>query len=169
MTQFQIFLVLVSTVLFMLVAVLSWVRTRRHTVLAFELLGLGVVLLFLHIVFDFTAPLILFGPPKGVLIGISYAFVLLGMAAQYLFTLSEKPKRSRRFDIWALLKPFLISPIVFLPLVGLVSRSQAETLSERDVFVWANAFQNGFFWRVIYERLQKSSARASLSGTPGSE
>jgi hypothetical protein len=50
-----------------------------------------------------------------------------------------------------LLKPLCVSPIVLLPLLGTLQG--AMTLEPIQVLSFCLlSFQNGFFWRVIFER-----------------
>lgn len=83
------------------------------------------------------------------LIAVVFVCILLGMAARYVFYLRGK------FKWRSFLKPFLISPMVFFPLLGTIPfGNQIEPIQ------WISfallAFQNGFFWRVVFERAKKS-------------
>jgi len=84
-------------------------------------------------------------------VGIMFVCTLLGIAARYYHELGEKEKLSwRRF-----LKPLLISPIVLLPLMGsMQGTSDLEPIQLISFGILA--FQNGFFWRVVFERARKS-------------
>jgi hypothetical protein len=87
------------------------------------------------------------GLPWG-LIGLLYLALIAGMAAQYAFLKSPRA----RFRWPAFLKPFLASPVVFLPLLGSLE-DQLDggpwTLS-RLMLVFV-AFQNGFFWKTFFD------------------
>ncbi len=80
------------------------------------------------------------------------------MMAQYFFDFWGRPKEARQFDIAAFCKPFFISPLVFLPMLGLIPDTSEPAIGNRHFFVWLNAFQNGFFWTVVYEKVQQRFA-----------
>lgn len=81
------------------------------------------------------------------MIGLVFFCILLGMAARYFFYLKSA------FSWSALLKPICVSPIVLLPLLGtLEDASQLRALQVVSFCILA--FQNGFFWRVVFERAQ---------------
>ncbi len=75
---------------------------------------------------------------------IMFVFVLFGMAANYFFYL-RGPFLWRSF-----VRPLLVSPMVLLPLVGTVeNRSDVESV--QLICLACLAFQNGFFWRTVFE------------------
>jgi CDP-diglyceride synthetase len=81
------------------------------------------------------------------MIGLIFACIVAGMAARYFFYLK------RDFAWSSLLKPLCVSPIVLLPLVGtLQDAAKLEALQVLSFCLLA--FQNGFFWRVVFERAQ---------------
>ncbi len=92
MTRFVIFLVLSSAALFFVTALYQWIRTRRHVLFLLEASGLVIILVVLHVLFDFSNPIIIFGPPNAVLILVSYVWLLAGMGAQYFFELWGQPR-----------------------------------------------------------------------------
>jgi hypothetical protein len=153
MTELSTFLVLVSAALFAVTAVYDWIRTRRHLLFLFEVAGIVATVLALNVLFNLATPIVSFGTGDRLLIAFSFAAVVSGMGAQYLFEHWNKPRHRRRFDLPSFIKPFLISPIIFLPVLGLIPDDLKE-LSRRDIFVCLNAFQNGFFWRVIYDKVE---------------
>jgi len=82
------------------------------------------------------------------LIGLLYLALVAGMAAQYAFLKSPRA----RFHWTVFLKPFLASPIVFLPLLAALEDQLAGgpwTLP-RLMLVFV-AFQNGFFWKTFFD------------------
>jgi hypothetical protein len=153
MSRFVTFLVLLSAALFVLIAAYSWLRTHRHSLFAAELAGVALVLGVLDRLFDFSSPIVSFGPGDRILILLAFMSMLAGIGAQYFFDLWNRPKPRRRFDLPSFLKAFLISPIVFLPVLGLIP-DELKEFSRREVFVCLNAFQNGFFWRVVYDKVE---------------
>ncbi len=73
-----------------------------------------------------------------------YLVMLLGMASKYLFDIiGDKPKKKLTFNKWQFIKPFLVSPIIFVTVYALVP----ENTSSLMIFVFA--FQNGFFWQTL--------------------
>jgi len=89
-----------------------------------------------------------------------YFFMLLGMAAQYLFSLFEKPKGKRlaEFDWGLFVAPVFASPIVFLPLLAALQNVDIEldkvTLPRLMVFLVA--FENGFFWKEYFDNRREA-------------
>ena len=158
MPRYVASLILLSAVVYILVSVVIRVRSGRYKLLLFEIAGVVVLLLIVHALFNLLEPVVSFGPPRHVMILLSYVFLLLGMAAQYLFDHWGKPEGSAQFKLTSFLQPFLISPIVFLPLLGLIPETSHGPIGEREFFVWINAFQNGFFWRVVYDKVQRQMA-----------
>ncbi|HZF13025.1 MAG TPA: hypothetical protein VFE33_29900 [Thermoanaerobaculia bacterium] len=74
-----------------------------------------------------------------------FVCILVGMAARYVFYLRG------RFSWMSFLKPLCVSPIVLLPLLGTLQGSAALEPIQVISFCLL-AFQNGFFWRVVFER-----------------
>ena len=114
-------------------------RMRRLLITVGMLAGFGLVL---HLTVGFPRPTHRFGPSEELLaVGIMLAGVLAGMAANYLFY-SKGPFVIREF-----IKPFVVSPIVLLPLLGAVAGAKLEAL--QFICFAILAFQNGFFWRRV--------------------
>ena len=73
--------------------------------------------------------------------------IALGMGARYYFYM-------RSFSWNGLLKPLVITPIVMMPLLGSVVG--ATEISDMQLVSYLFlAFQNGFFWRVVFEQAEK--------------
>ena len=81
-------------------------------------------------------------------IGIMFVCILLGIAAHYFFQLKGK------FSWRSFLKPFLISPIVLLPLIG-SAQGASNVESIQLISFGFLAFQNGFFWKEVVERAKR--------------
>lgn len=108
--------------------------------------ALGILFLVLHYVTGFPTPRELFGGASLLgAIGLMFLCVVLGMAARYAFYLHG------RFSWRSLLKPLCVSPIVLLPLLGSI-QTIAEIQAMHLVSFGILAFQNGFFWQVVFER-----------------
>ena len=86
-------------------------------------------------------------------IGLMFLCTMLGIMAHYVFYLKGK------FSWRAFLKPLVISPIVFLPLVGSVqSLTGLEPMQMISFAILA--FQNGFFWKEVFGRVEKKKKKA---------
>lgn len=90
-------------------------------------------------------------PPEGLpwgLIGLLYLAMLLGMAAQYVYLKSERA----RFRWHLFIKPILLSPVVFLPLLaGLQDHLNGGPWNLARLMLLFIAFQNGFFWKTLFD------------------
>lgn len=138
-----------------LLAVIDLVRTRRLGSFAGHLAVLALAFLVLWrstgfpIPADFRRQSFGAGDNPWPMISLVFVCILAGMAARYFFYLQS------RFTWSSLLRPVCVSPIVLLPLLGtLQDTDQLEALQVVSFCVLA--FQNGFFWRVVFERAQAS-------------
>ena len=83
-----------------------------------------------------------------------YGSMLLGMTAEYAYSLAERASRGEakvKFDTLTFLMPIFASPIVFIPLLtgGAFTRAR--------VMVYLVAFQNGFFWKQLFEQRRQAA------------
>ena len=81
---------------------------------------------------------------------VMYICVVLGTAANYYYNLKGA------FSWKSLARPVIVSPLVLLPLLGtLQGRSGLEGMQ----LIWFAllAFQNGFFWRVVFDRAKPTT------------
>ncbi len=70
--------------------------------------------------------------------------MLVGIASKYLFDLiGEKRRRRLAFNKWQFLRPFLVSPIIFLAILSQVP----ENIPAHMLFIIS--YQNGFFWQTL--------------------
>ena len=76
-------------------------------------------------------------------VGVMFAATSCGIIARYIFYLEKG-----QFSLLEFLKPFCISPIVLLPLIGSV-QATAEVNAMQLVSFVVLAFQNGFFWQAV--------------------
>jgi hypothetical protein len=95
-----------------------------------------------------------------------FFWMLLGMAANYLWELFKTDKKWSDIRLTQLLLPFFVSPLVFYSIWVLASKEQVAFVL---VLV---AFQNGFFWQVVLARagpvVQQLAASQSAEKTkPG--
>lgn len=75
-----------------------------------------------------------------------FALMLAGMTAQYMFNL----KKPSDFDLWEFVRPLWISVMVFAFFWLTLKPEDGITFA-----LGAGSFQNGFFWKVIFEGLQQ--------------
>jgi len=112
-----------------------------------ELLGLLLFLLLLSVATGFPTPVeqrAFGGSAAEWALSLIALGTVLGMAANYFFYL-------RRFSLWSFLRPFFVSPIIILPLLGTLDQTASYGLVQL-VSIFIIAFQNGFFWRTIFEK-----------------
>ncbi len=123
----------------------------RRTGIEFLVLLLAGILLHLSTGFPVPDNRIAFGgaSPAGALVVI-FAGSVLGMFARYFFYLRTE------FSWRAFLKPLCVSPILLLPILGLLQEGETYELLEL-LSLGFLAFQNGFFWRVIFERAKANA------------
>jgi hypothetical protein len=89
-------------------------------------------------------------PVSWMKVALLYASMLLGMVGQaYFFAKSDV-----RSDIGSVMKPFLASPIVFIPLASSYQSNllSAAPFALADLMILLVAFQNGFFWKAIFDK-----------------
>lgn len=131
--------------LFGLVIIIELIFSRavkRFVIQAVILVG---VIVFLKVTTGFPAPRVAFGGVTPVIaIGIMFVCTLIGIAAHYYYYMKGK------FAWRTFLKPFIISPIVLLPLIGSVQGTSGLEPIQMVSF-GILAFQNGFFWKEVFE------------------
>lgn len=110
-------------------------------------LGVAVSLLIVWLLNPFGS-LQSFGPSPIILILLMIISIVLGSVAEFIFSLGNKKIRWRE-----LIKPILISPLLLFPLIGLLQKAESlDTLA--SISLMLVAFQNGFFWRQMVEKLK---------------
>lgn len=75
---------------------------------------------------------------------IMFICVVLGIMARNIFYQRGK------FTLKSFLRPLVISPIVLLPLIGAL-QSSAEVEAIQLICLAILAFQNGFFWKTVFD------------------
>lgn len=75
-----------------------------------------------------------------------YCWMLLGMAANYLWDMINHDQRLGSIDQLRLMAPSLISPIVFYPIYSTLTGDVVKFAA------FLLAFQNGFFWQTVFKR-----------------
>jgi len=74
-----------------------------------------------------------------------YFVMLLGMAAKYFYDAIGE-ENTFTFHKWQLIKPVLVSPIVFAAVYSMFAAESSKAL------LLTFSFQNGFFWKTILDR-----------------
>jgi hypothetical protein len=97
-----------------------------------------------------------------------YLCMLLGMLCHYLFALFVTPKEHRApFDFPSFLAPIFASPIVFIPLLGALQSGPIDLaeLTVQKTMVFLVAFQNGFFWKELFDNQKRKAISGSRKGS----
>jgi len=96
------------------------VRSPRWPTLVLSLVGLFLYLFLLRLLFGFPVPHVQvvksstqsnFLPVAAAM----FVFMVLGMVAESFYHYFDTPAQTRRFDLGTFVKPFLVSPLVFMP------------------------------------------------------
>lgn len=143
------YLLIVFLGLFGLLIIIELVLYRAVTKFIIQTAILLAVIVVLNMTTGFPSVRLAFGGVTSIIIiGIMFLCTLLGIAGHYFYYLKGK-------IVWrTFLKPFIISPIVLLPLIGTVQKtSDAETV--QIISFGILAFQNGFFWREVFEHAKR--------------
>jgi uncharacterized membrane protein len=122
------------------------------------IVALILYLVLLHFAFGFPSLPTDFakGPETDVrpLVLALFVCMLLGMGAEYLYHYLDAKSEQRKFDWGSFLKPFLVSPLVFVPLAASLQSANVN-LSSFNIpllMLYLVAFENGFLWRGYFAR-----------------
>ena len=127
-----------------LLAELWLLRRPRYTVLQYAVLLL--VAIFFHLTTGFPIPAQSFGSETSIAVVASMAIcILLGMLSSFFFYRDGRGIRD-------CVKPLLVSPIILLPLLGLL-RDISDFEPITILSLCLISYQNGFFWKVVFKRL----------------
>jgi formate hydrogenlyase subunit 3/multisubunit Na+/H+ antiporter MnhD subunit len=80
--------------------------------------------------------------------------MVLGMGAEYLYHYLDSKPQETKFDWRTFVKPFLVSPMVFVPLAASLQNAKVD-LSSFNIpllMLFLVAFENGFLWRGYFTR-----------------
>src|ERR1039458_5927756 len=137
----------VCTVLYLALIVLDWVRSRSHQRFLLELLPLVALLILDVLIATAATGYLAFGAGTSPIafILVMFGSILLGVAARYIFYLRGK------FSWLDFAKPLCISPFLLAPLIP--SMQGSKDLQPWQIVSFALlAFQNGFFWQVVFAK-----------------
>jgi hypothetical protein len=99
-------------------------------------------------------------------IGFCYAAMMLGMIAEYGFAQAERRNRKLELDWMSFVMPVLASPIVFIPVLTLMTEAtMGGAFTRGKLMVYLVAFQNGFFWKSFFEQ-RRAEARIEIHTEP---
>jgi len=139
------YLLMIFLGLFGLFIVIELITSRSVKRFLVQAIILFVVIVILKTTTGFPATSRAFGGISPLnAIGVMFVCTLFGIAAHYFFHLKGK------FSWRTFLKPLVISPIVLLPLIGSVQGNTNIETFQLISFGFL-AFQNGFFWREVFE------------------
>lgn len=135
--------------IFVVLIFIDFLKYRRIKRLLIEAMILSLVVLILHLTTGFPESIKTFGSfnPESTIL-LMLVSVVLGMTANYFFHLKKG------FNWLTFIKPLFISPIVLLPLIGTVNETALQPVQLFSLMFIA--FQNGFFWKEVYNKAQKS-------------
>lgn len=170
---------LIATVIVAVCAtlLLVWVIWRHYSspkwsTLVLNLLGLVLYILLLRALFgfpNFESPQSK-GPQDNHFLAIAlamYVCMLVGMAAEYLYHYFEtSSSQPRKFELGTFVKPFLVSPLVFMPLAASLQGANQDfsNFDAPRLMVFLVAFENGFLWRGYFSRKMAESGQAATQG-----
>jgi len=148
----------------LLLALVRALRTRRF--LRFFIEGLCIIAftLLLRVLFGFPAPRLTIakGTSSDLAVGIAlFLCMVLGMLAQFVFDHLSVPQRERKRFEWGLfLSPLFASPVVFIPLLAAFQNADIDLthLTTARFMVFLVAFQNGFFWKEVFDKQRERLA-----------
>jgi hypothetical protein len=147
MSPFITYTLLVFMVAYGVVLLVELVATRSIRRFAIQAVLLGLVFVLLRATLNFPTPRQAFGGASLLsTVALMLVCTVLGMGAQSIFSMGES-----RWSWGGFVRPFVISPIVLLPLLGSMLGSEQLNAIQLISFGFL-AFQNGFFWRVVLER-----------------
>ena len=131
--------------LFGLFVIIEFIVFRAVRQFIIQITALVGVIILLRVTTNFPTNRIAFGGVSPVAsIGIMFICTLLGIAGHHIFYMKGK------FSWSPFLKPLVISPIVLLPLIGSIQAAPEIGAIQLISFGFL-AFQNGFFWREVFE------------------
>jgi hypothetical protein len=83
-----------------------------------------------------------------------YVSMLAGMGAEYLYHWLDAKPEERKFDWRSFVKPFVVSPLVFMPLAASLQNAKIDLSSFNTplLMLYGVAFENGFLWRGYFTR-----------------
>jgi hypothetical protein len=137
------------------------VKTKNARHFAFACVSIIAFSIFLNLLFGFpkAKAIVAKGASSDLAVATAlFICMLLGMAAQFLYSYFVLPRADRRpFDLGLFVAPVFASPIVFIPLLAALQNADIDltALTIPRMMVFLVAFQNGFFWKDFFDRRRK--------------
>lgn len=142
-------LLIIFVVLYLIHLIFDWFsrKPRRPVVVQFLVLAFSVF--FLNRSTDFPFPMTAFGgsAPNVYIFTTMFVCILFGMVSHYLFFHKDLTLKN-------CLRPLLVSPILLIPLYGLVDPT-SDLSPLRIVYLCLLSYQNGFFWKHLFENIEQ--------------
>ena len=153
MSLLMTIILFISLAVILVGLVIYFRSVKRWPSLIFGIVGLLTVFIFMHFAFGF--PQIIetkASEQETVLIIVCFIATLLGIIANYIYTVFEK--EDQKPHIRLLIMPLCISPIIFFPLLQIIQETDLTTgiFSASKIALYIVAFQNGFLWRSVINR-----------------
>jgi hypothetical protein len=151
----------VSLAVLFLLALARALRTKGFLRFFVESLCIIAFTLLLRVLFGFPTPRVPVAKSASSDLAVAIALFLsmvCGMLAQFLFDHFSPPQRERKRFEWGLfLRPVFASPVVFLPLLAAFQNADIDLthLTSARFMVFLVAFQNGFFWKEVFDKLRE--------------
>lgn len=148
MTRFSILIFISFLALFELIMIYDLIKWKKIKFFLIQFFLICLFMIILHYTTGFPKSRISFGnsTPLYVLV-ILLISILLGMISNYFFY-------QENFKLRDFLRPFLISPIILLPLIGTIQGTKVEIIQLISISILA--YQNGFFWKSIMDKISRN-------------
>jgi hypothetical protein len=145
-------IILTVSVLALAVGLVYRMFARGQTRRLASALALGLALAVVMLIVP--APVATRGGEEIASVVICYVCMLLGMTAEYGYSKAERGETTFRFELMPFLMPIFASPIVFIPLLSLMTEDAMSggAFTRAKLMVYLVAFQNGFFWKSFFEQ-----------------
>ena len=163
MSAIQNFLMTLALVAWLIVVVYDFSRNKNKPLLGAKIFLVCMVTVALHFCFGYFNTTIFYGGDKvgeGWVLSGLYVSTILGILGQHVFVQIrglEKRGRQPKIKWMPVIKPLIISPIVFLAVLNQLeqigAQSNATTLKPL-ITQFILAFQNGFFWKTVIEQFE---------------
>lgn len=137
------------------------IKAKKWIRLCLSLIVLEIIVYFLNRKFGYPFLVESKGPvEETVAIVLSYLCMVLGMVAQYFYRQAESSGRGLKIEIAPFLMPIFASPIVFIPLLAIIQDTTmgGGAFAKAKIMLYLVAFQNGFFWKDIFDRQRMKTA-----------
>jgi len=163
MTTTQNILISLSLAVWFLLIIFDFIRNRAQNRMAAgaQLLAILLVVFILHRYFNYFNTIEIKGDgliSEGWLLVGLYAFTILGILGHHIFAQikgPDRPGRQARLKWLPFFKPLAISPIIFITFLSQLDKVGAQMTTLTAVSIqFGLAFQNGFFWKTIFDLLQ---------------